>query len=633
MRVIHTKVLLVALALGACARFEPTTELVVPLDERPPVTSSVTPPPITGGTLAVLDDDTAVAADPDRDRVMIVDLESRTAREVALSPGDEPGRAVSGGSGLAHVVLRGADAVVTIDTATGAVVRRRSTCREPRGIALDPLPNDLHVACASGQLITFGGDASTPTRTMDAGVDLRDVVLAPGGVLIVTRFKSTEVLRVPVTGDVVPLSAAAPARRLVGTPDGAREVHLAPAVAWRTVAAADGAVVMVHQRGQDEEVVLSEPTVSRPSSYGGVGDPTVSLASCTSIVETAVTMIDRDGRARTSGGIAGSVLPVDVAVDADGRIAIANAGARDPHMPRPLVLVRDEHGESELPLDAALPPATSVTLMTTRELTEDVGMVCSRPPQVFTVPEPVTAVAFTPSTGLLLAQTREPARLYLLDVRAGGVRDVIELGGEPRLDTGHELFHRDTGAGIACASCHPEGSEDGHVWRFSGLGPRRTQALDVGLAGTAPFHWDGELRDLGHLMEEVFVGRMGGVHQTDARLSALEGFLFGLESKAAIRDPSDPAVVAGRAVFERAGCGDCHSGASLTTNETVDVGTGGAFQVPSLVGIGYRAPFLHDGCAATLEQRFDPSCGGSAHGAASSSDAEVESLVAYLESL
>ena len=36
---------------------------------------------------------------------------------------------------------------------------------------------------------------------------------------------------------------------------------------------------------------------------------------------------------------------------------------------------------------------------------------------------------------------------------------------------------------VACATCHPEGAEDGHVWLFPGDGPRRTQTLLGGLSG------------------------------------------------------------------------------------------------------------------------------------------------------
>ena len=49
----------------------------------------------------------------------------------------------------------------------------------------------------------------------------------------------------------------------------------------------------------------------------------------------------------------------------------------------------------------------------------------------------------------------------------------------------------------------------------------------------------------------------------------------------------------------------CHVGPLMTTKQIVDVGTGGAFKVPSLLGVGARAPFMHDGCATTLMDRFD----------------------------
>jgi hypothetical protein len=57
--------------------------------------------------------------------------------------------------------------------------------------------------------------------------------------------------------------------------------------------------------------------------------------------------------------------------------------------------------------------------------------------------------------------------------------------------------------------------------------------------------------------------------------------------------------------------------------------------VPSLVGIGYRAPFMHTGCAKTLAERFDPACGGGeSHGRVRSLVGEdLTDMVAYLESL
>ena len=66
----------------------------------------------------------------------------------------------------------------------------------------------------------------------------------------------------------------------------------------------------------------------------------------------------------------------------------------------------------------------------------------------------------------------------------------------------------------------------------------------------------------------------------------------------------------------------------------MDVGTGEVLQVPSLVRVAYRAPFIHNGCANTLRDRFDPACGGAKHGDVSQlSETEVDDLVAYLETL
>ena len=92
----------------------------------------------------------------------------------------------------------------------------------------------------------------------------------------------------------------------------------------------------------------------------------------------------------------------------------------------------------------------------------------------------------------------------------------------------------------------------------------------------------------------------------------------------------------GKALFESAsvGCSGCHSGAKLTNNETVDVGTGGSFQVPSLLGVALRAPYLHDGRAATLLDRFGAVGGGNEHGHTEDlSTAQVNDLITYLESL
>jgi cytochrome c peroxidase len=98
--------------------------------------------------------------------------------------------------------------------------------------------------------------------------------------------------------------------------------------------------------------------------------------------------------------------------------------------------------------------------------------------------------------------------------------------------------------------------------------------------------------------------------------------------------------------FEKASCQSCHAGALLTNNTNAQVGTldttfanpdngvvvTSGFNVPSLLGVGRSAPYLHDGAEATLEARVFG--GASEHGNVSAlSTNEKNDLVTYLKSL
>jgi len=54
---------------------------------------------------------------------------------------------------------------------------------------------------------------------------------------------------------------------------------------------------------------------------------------------------------------------------------------------------------------------------------------------------------------------------------------------------------------------------------------------------------------------------------------------------------------------------------------------------PGLLGVGLRAPLMHDGCARTLRDRFGL-CGGADHGGtAGLAGADIDALVAFMRSL
>ena len=151
------------------------------------------------------------------------------------------------------------------------------------------------------------------------------------------------------------------------------------------------------------------------------------------------------------------------------------------------------------------------------------------------------------------------------------------------------------------------------------------------IANSAPYHWDGSQKDIGHLVDFVFSTRMSGPKVDKAKVGALQNWLFNMPAPPKLARKDETAIAHGQTLFTQRGCGTCHSGASLTNNETRDVGTGAAFQVPSLIGIAWRAPYLHNGCAATLKDRFG-SCGGDKHGdIAGLTENEISDLSSYLE--
>jgi mono/diheme cytochrome c family protein len=262
----------------------------------------------------------------------------------------------------------------------------------------------------------------------------------------------------------------------------------------------------------------------------------------------------------------------------------------------------------------------------------------------FCAPDPITdgepiAVAFADETTVLV-QIREPAELLILRQMSGGngTTVTVPLSSASRANTGHELFHANSGGGLACASCHPEGHDDGRIWNFQCEGPRRTQDPSGGLVGTAPYHWSGDLPDFTALVQEVYVRRMSGPVLNDAQANALQSWLNTVPELPPLHPSGDSQVAHGKVLFESpsVGCVACHSGPAYTNNMTVSVGTGAPFQVPALHGVGWRAPYMHNGCAATLLARFtDPKCGGGdLHGVTSNlSDADRADLIAYLQSL
>jgi cytochrome c553 len=316
-----------------------------------------------------------------------------------------------------------------------------------------------------------------------------------------------------------------------------------------------------------------------------------------------LTVLGSDGTVLVNVSIP-AVLPVDVAVSPDGSsYAVVAAGNAFVSTNLNTVLTFDRCGNSSGPGQVV-----------------GTGGVSEQP----------IAVAYD-AAGDLLVQTREPAALWILGSTG---QTAIALSSATRADTGFDIFHAQAGGMIACASCHPEGRDDGHVWILDG-DKRRTPSLRGTIAGTAPYHWPGDEPTLNVLVNDVYTVRMDGAPLNTAEMGAITGWVQNVAAPPAPSWVDAASADRGKALFESAaiGCATCHSGAKFTNNLTMDVGTGGAFQVPPLVGVGWRTPLMHDGCATTLADRFG-ACATPQHGSTGTlSQQNVSDLIAYLETL
>jgi CxxC motif-containing protein (DUF1111 family) len=126
------------------------------------------------------------------------------------------------------------------------------------------------------------------------------------------------------------------------------------------------------------------------------------------------------------------------------------------------------------------------------------------------------------------------------------------------------------------------------------------------------------------------------LRNSDEQLYALALYIYSLKPPP---NPNkiDRVAARGQKIFEREGCGGCHTPPLYTNNALVAVGGfkvpedhrqkydilrmsvgtdpqlalqtrrgTGYYKVPSLKGVWYRGPFEHNGSVATLEDWFDP---------------------------
>lgn len=229
---------------------------------------------------------------------------------------------------------------------------------------------------------------------------------------------------------------------------------------------------------------------------------------------------------------------------------------------------------------------------------------------------------------------------------------------------------------MGCAGCHPDGRDDGHVWRelvtkYSssarfragpslsvGMEPdpygfaRQTPMLAGRVAAMGPYGWHGESATLVDRIKAGFQLHRNDQLQTDGatmrmRAEPLAEFLrTGLVPPPRDARDLDPEEQKGKAIFAstKTRCVTCHVPASELTDRSTtplrgfralryfDEDPRRDYKVPSLFYVGSTAPYYHDGSEATLEDLVEHNqdrMGRTSH----LTKEERAELVAYLKTL
>lgn len=270
-----------------------------------------------------------------------------------------------------------------------------------------------------------------------------------------------------------------------------------------------------------------------------------------------------------------------------------------------------------------------------------------------------TGIAIAPDGRTAFIADRMDDSLTKLNLRTLRVETAVPLAGPETITArrhGEQLFY-DASVSyqkqLACASCHPDGGHfDALAWSLQSrvLGRCRVENRTLrGLAGTAPFKWNGQnpnLQTQDGPRAAAFIFRAQGF--SGKNLQDLVAFVGSIPLPRNRHLAADGHLTAaqnqGRLLFNNLGCAGCHDPTTHYTRRfNVDVGTmtsydsdqcfpGHSMDVPQLERVTDNAPYLHNGEAQTLEEiwtKYNPT---ERHGVVfGMSKLQLDDLVEYLK--
>jgi DNA-binding beta-propeller fold protein YncE len=668
------------------------------------------------GTLAISADGALLfAVNPDVPKLAVIDAKTQTLL-ASLDVGNHPARVLVGPADTVYVANRGSRSVSVFKRSGQNLTPSRSinTGAEPAGLAISADGRTLYVACsAQGSVQAFDlGSVGGATATWESqlGNAPRTIAVLPDGRLYVGHYLSAEVdvLDSATGASLKSISAQVgvdPTLTVVGgAAPGA--VTFRPTALESILVSTDGArAYLLHRRDRNGLIATSGVPSNSTTPVVTPAITTIELNGDKVLDETLTdrrdfppSVVFPDNRPTSDQGFgtapgeprAAPGIPVGGSSGGGGGSyggSVQITGANGAGWTQgPSAAVEDGQGHF---LFVANRNTNNVTVLPVQRRTgpdAPGGIV-----QVIAVGDGPSGLAFSQDEQTLYVHNQIDDSVSVIQRTLAGslaeVTRISQLSGATALAAdvteGRRLFFSAAdstmttpGGGLACESCHLEGSHDGNVWQFT-QGPRKTPSLLARrIKMTAPYHWDGTENDLHAFLTETVQVRMGGQGVSSEQEGAIAAFM---EQLAPLDNPNvqpgglTAAQQRGQALFKgQANCAACHSGDNLTDNGFHDVGTrvmanpngnpddpcfldptrgvcatkpdgttvfanplntANRFNTPSLLGVVWAAPYLHDGSAVTLLDRLRRNTEDK-HGHTSqlTSD-QLDDLVAYLQTL
>lgn len=655
--------------------------------EPPPRTIEPGKSPVSGQLAVTRDNESILVADEDRGQLLVLDRATK-AIKARVATGDAPGHVIELSDGQAAVTNRFSNSVVLVDVKRGEVTQTIDVGVEPYG--LTELSDGRLAVVLSGEAAVALVDTAQGLVTKKTQLSDPDprAIAELGGNLYVSHMATGAFSKLPVDGDVA-------TRIDVATRNDFGPRVIPEHLRSMTIDDENGSILVAHSQANSDTVraPIDDPGVPEGGECSGYGGCPATLGAVVPGItdfdtDTDAVVVPQPGanQANNGGfddcfdcgvpgggfGFSFSPNPPSILNPFEERFSIGNN--RRLELANPAALALFDGGRGQIIVNLSSKNALLLKRNLNGTASDVIASVkLGNGAQSIAISQDGTTAYVWNQFDMTISEIELPqvddgidtSSKFVPDAQGNPVASselsivpelaarVVALDLVDALDVeasiGRKMFHDATdsrisaNATVSCASCHPDGRNDGRTWLFV-FGPRNTPQLGGDILDTAPFHWPGDVTTVADLNRMTVLPFMGGSGLDAGSFEYVAKFIGTIRAAPSVVDHRGMTEqeLRGEAIFNRedTACATCHAGAHFTDNRAYDVKTQAAandiaaFQTPVLHGLNRSGPYLHDGSQKTLEDLVNNIVATDKMGRGSQLTSEEKAdLVAYLKTL